>query len=272
MRHSSLLLIILVVVGCQSPSAEPAATATPAVQGDTVLPESYRNALLTIQANLEKLTARQAQLRIEKGELSGDVLARINADIHQINCLLDSNRATIRDLNLALKNEKQVQTQLQALIDNMNNRLLEKEEELTAAREALEEYDVEVLYLHATTGQLNTTLATAQQKNARYEKGWYALGTEKILVENNVITREGGFLGMGKTTKINQVLNKKKFREVMIYRTTEIPIQSVAARLITPHDPESYEWVKEQGQVMSLVIKDPEKFWSISRYLVVVIE
>lgn len=273
MRHSLLLLLFLIgLTECQSPSGASPEALTAVMHSDTVLPEAYRLALSTIHANLEKLTTQQAQLRVEKGDLSGNALERINADIQQINLLLDSNRAAIRRLNRALRKEKQVQANMQVLIDNMNDRLLEKEEELTAAREALEEYDVEVLYLHATTGQLNATLEAAKQKNARYEKGWYALGSEKILVENNVITREGGFLGMGKTTKINQVLNKKKFREVMIYKTTEIPVQSVSARLITPHDPESYEWVKERGQIMSLVIKNPERFWSISRYLVIIAE
>ncbi len=272
MRKSLFLVLTWAVLSCQSPTNKESVQNQPTPITDTALSEGYRQALGAIQANLEQLTATQAQLHLEKGDLSEDVLAKINNDIRQINRLLDSNRQTIRRLNHSLKNEKQVQLHLQKMIDHLNNRLLEKEEELTAAREALEDYDVELLYMQSHTGLLNETLAAAKQKNARYEKGWYALGSEKLLIENAVITREGGFLGMGKTTKINEVLNKKKFREVTIYKTTEIPIQALSARLITPHDPETYEWVKERGQVMSLVITNPEKFWSISRYLVIVAE
>jgi len=270
MRYLFSFVVAFLFYQCDSKTVEPITPPSQSVTIDTVLPEAYRLALSQIQINLERLSQTQSQLTVSGGEMNKDLLSKINTDIKNINTLLDSNRQTIKRLNARLKQEKEQKAYLSALIDNMNERLLTKEEELNAAREALEEYDAEILFLQSNTGLVNQELNAAQRKNLNYEKGWYVIGNEKMLIDNNVITREGGFLGMGKTTQINQVLNKKKFRVLSIYKTTELPIQALHARLITPHDPESYEWVKERGQIMSLVINDPAKFWSISRYAVVV--
>jgi hypothetical protein len=52
-----------------------------------------------------------------------------------------------------------------------------------------------------------------------------------------------------------------------------VPLFAKKAKLVTTHPNESYNLVKNQeGVVEKIDITDPEKFWSASKYLVIIIE
>jgi hypothetical protein len=53
-------------------------------------------------------------------------------------------------------------------------------------------------------------------------------------------------------------------------KVNTIPIDSKDAKIITSHPSDSYTLNKEKDKVVSLQITNAEKFWSASKYLVVV--
>jgi hypothetical protein len=96
------------------------------------------------------------------------------------------------------------------------------------------------------------------------------VGTSKELKDNKVITKEGGVIGIGSTKKINTSdLNLSYFKEIDITQQSEIPINGKKAKLATSHPAGSYRF---EGEVEKLVIVDPAQFWSVSKYLVVVVD
>ena len=48
------------------------------------------------------------------------------------------------------------------------------------------------------------------------------ISSVKELKENNVITKEGGIIGLGKTTKLSSDFNKEYFTKINIEKTTSI--------------------------------------------------
>jgi len=99
---------------------------------------------------------------------------------------------------------------------------------------------------------------------------FYAVGTSKELRDNGVLTKEGGVAGLGGVNKLNTSdLKKDYFTQIDIMRTQEIPLAAKKAKLVTTHPEGSYKLDLASGK---LVITDANAFWSISKYLVVVVD
>ena len=66
--------------------------------------------------------------------------------------------------------------------------------------------------------------------------------------------------------------NKDYFTQIDIRTTKEIRLYSKRASLLTTHPEGSYELVKDDKNQYSLVILDPTNFWSVSKYLVLLVK
>ncbi|MGZ4038226.1 MAG: hypothetical protein ACXVPQ_10395, partial [Bacteroidia bacterium] len=85
-----------------------------------------------------------------------------------------------------------------------------------------------------------------------------------------IIDKTGGLLGIGKTSRLNSEIDPGNFTKIDYTKVQSIPINSRKAKLVTTHPSDSYTWNKENDQITALTITQPEKFWSASKYLVVV--
>ena len=85
----------------------------------------------------------------------------------------------------------------------------------------------------------------------------------------NLIDNQGGFLGIGQTAKLSNNLDINMFTQIDYTKVTEIPINSKGIKVVTTHPTGSFSLVKNGKIVEKLVISDPEKFWSASKYLVI---
>jgi len=103
-------------------------------------------------------------------------------------------------------------------------------------------------------------------------KAWYAFGTSKELITQGVLTKEGGFIGIGKAAKLKDDFNKSYFTQLDITETNSIPLASKKAKLITTHSSNSYKLEGLKGKIEKLNITNPEEFWATSKYLVIVVE
>jgi len=102
---------------------------------------------------------------------------------------------------------------------------------------------------------------------------WYAFGTKKELLENKIIDKTGGFLGIGKSTKMKADFDNSYFTKVDVSQTKSIDLFVKKAKLITTHPTDSYQIVYGQnGGVDKIEIINPDKFWSASKYLVIEVE
>jgi hypothetical protein len=111
-----------------------------------------------------------------------------------------------------------------------------------------------------------------QQANMQLNEmntAYYCVGTQKELRDNNVLTKEGGVIGIGGVNKLNTAsLNKDYFKQIDITKVTVIPVDAKKATVVTPHPAGSYELVGTD-RVENLTIKDTAAFWSLSKYLVI---
>ena len=90
--------------------------------------------------------------------------------------------------------------------------------------------------------------------------------------EQGVISKSGGFIGIGKTAKLSDDFNREYFTKIDISTVNEIELMSKKVKIISNHPSESYKIEGEDDSAEKLLILDSDAFWSSSKYLVMVVE
>jgi chromosome segregation ATPase len=238
----------------------------------------FNTAVQEIEKNIDELDLQQGALKIE---LLGGVentetgKDRILLKIQLINTMLEQNNSKLKRLAEQLSKSNYKIAGLQKSIQELQERLANKDIEIAGLKKELVELNYEIDDLNVTVDSL-TFIAELQKEvlqiqRDELETAYYCYGTKKELKENNIITREGGLIGLGKTTKLSKDFNQEYFEKINIKEITEIPLAIKKAKLITNHPSGSYELVGEE-RVEKLLITDANKFWEASKFLVIVVE
>ena len=231
-----------------------------------------------IESNLEVIKEKESIITISsssKGELDQSQKDRINEDIQLIYDLLIKNKETVNKLNKKFDQANIKIKEFEKTIERLNKQIEEKDLEINALREELiaMNIQIETLTSHAEqlTAESEKKSEIIEQKIDELNTAYYVFGSEKELKENQVITKEGGFIGLGKIEKLKDNFNKDYFTVIDIRESKTIPLFSKKAKIVTTHAQDSYKFYGE-NTVDSLVIIDPEKFWAASKYLVIIID
>ena len=180
------------------------------------------------------------------------------------------------------KNKQTILTLKEQLKTNSTTNLVGYENFILGLETMLAEKDKEIYSLLGNLNDVNDELgsmikmysvakAEATQKNKKLNTAWYTAGTTKELVKKGVISNEGGFIGLGTIKKLSENFNTQNFVEVDITKLKTIKLEAQKIKLITTHVADSYSIVKTV-EGCNLYIQNAEKFWSASKYLVVLIE
>jgi hypothetical protein len=232
-----------------------------------------------IEKNLATVKEKENIITMKSSdqEFSKDKKQQILKDIEYVNTLLDQNKKKIASLTAQLKNSGSTIKGLQVKIAELEASMKQSETEIADLKVALTKKDFEI-------GQLNTRMTEAQaaivQKDekittqtAELNKGYIASGTYKALKAKGLISKEGGFLGLGRKESLHQDFAPGSFTQVDITSLKSIPVNSKSAKLITDHPTSSYVLVRDKdNKIASIDIKNPEEFWRISKYAVVEIK
>jgi DNA repair exonuclease SbcCD ATPase subunit len=235
-----------------------------------------------VETTLDSVAAKQQIIHMSMdkshGEFKSTQKERINAEIEAINSLMEQNRNTISELTRKLKNSRGKNEKLEKTIATLNGQLTQKYIELTNLNDELNLLNMQVAKLQTSvdtlTAQNLDQFQTIANKNLTLHTAYYIIGKSKELQEEKLIDKQGGLLGIGRTSKLNSDIDNSKFIRIDYTQTTSIPISNKNIKIITNHPADSYVLNKDMTAnnelVTNLVITNPERFWSISKYLVVV--
>lgn len=231
-----------------------------------------------IQANLDTIKQHEqiiSTIASSDIENQPDAKDQITNDISSIYNKLIANRRKLTKLNSQVKNNNDQNKDLKQLIERMNKQMDEKIIEIEHLRNQLERMQGKIVNLKGLVDTLNS-LKSQQEAIIAYQQEemntvYYAYGTQKELRDNNVITKEGGLLGIGKARKLKDDLNKDYFTAINKFKFKSLSLNAKKVRIVTPHPEGSYKLYGEKP-VDSIVIMDPVKFWSNSQFLVIEIK
>ena len=232
--------------------------------------ESFIVAFNEIQENLTEVKAKQKMISTNSSdaELKKNMKEQIIDDIQSINDLMDKNKQKISALKAKLAKSNGKVEELEKMITFLTTQVEEKDLEITDLKNQLQRLNIEVTEI---TAKYEEKAEESNQKTDQLNTAYYAVGTAKELKEKGVLTKEGGFIGLGKTKKLSGDFNKNYFTKIDITQTKSINLNAKKAKLITTHPSTSYkiEGVKTADK---LTITNSQEFWGASKYMVIILE
>ena len=181
---------------------------------------------------------------------------------------MSENENKIAQLKSALKNSNYQMDEFEEMIMSLTEDVEMKNREIFQLQQELENLDGAFSELFVAFEEQTEELAMIK---GEMNNAYFTFGSKSELTDNGVISKEGGFIGIGKISKLKDDFNKTYFTEVKISELTEIPLGVKKADIVTSHPSDSYELIGEDP-IEKIVIKDAAAFWGVSKYLVVVVK
>ncbi|MEP7168926.1 MAG: hypothetical protein ABI855_06100, partial [Bacteroidota bacterium] len=149
-----------------------------------------------------------------------------------------------------------------------------KDKDITALNDQIASLNTSVSTLKTNVDDLtaknDVSTKMIEDQTTKLNTAYVAVGSSKQLSEKKVVARHGGVLGIGKSTLLEPNVNQEAFNTIDITKTNSIPLNVKDAKLVSAHPSDSYKIERTTDKkVTELVITDPAKFWSESKYLVV---
>lgn len=241
---------------------------------DTEL-DKIMGAFNEIQEGFREINEAENRVDLKEGTLESQSAAdKIKEDIRFISEKLKSNREQIAKLEEQLKNSKYQSAQLKKAVKNLTAELAAKQQqietlqaELAAKNIRIAELDEAVMDLNKNVDELSAEneakTKTVEAQDKALNTAWYVFGTKSELKDQKILKK-------GDVLKDND-FNKDYFTQIDIRKEKEIKLYSKRAELLTTHPQSSYELVKDDKGQLTLKINNPNEFWSVSRYLVILV-
>jgi predicted nucleic acid-binding Zn-ribbon protein len=229
-----------------------------------------------IERNIAMIKEKEniISMNSSNNELSKDKRLQVLDDIQYINTLLEANKQKIASLTEQLKKSGGKIKILEHKIAELEESVKLSEIEISDLKNTLVSKNFEIDQLNTQNSELQSTIVqkeeTITKQTNEMNKAFYAIGTTKELKAKGLLTKKGGFIGLGKTKSISGNLSDSAFVQVDISKTKFITVNSKKAKLISEHPVNSYQFIRDKNnKIETLEIRDPAQFWKISKYAVV---
>lgn len=234
-----------------------------------------------VQEGFRLINEAENRVDLQSGSLEGATPAqKIKEDIRFISEKLQSNREQIAKLEEQLKNSKHNSAQFKKAIANLNAELQAKAEQIETLQTELASKNIRIAELDDAVAGLTQNVAdliaenkvksaTVTSQDKALNTAWFVFGTKSELKEQKII--ESKFLQKTKVLS-DAEFNKDYFTKIDIRTDKEIKLYSKDANLLTTHPAGSYVLEKNAEGLLTLKITHPAQFWSVSRYLVILVK
>ena len=294
MKITLLILAVGVIISCNPNDAnlgrlqeENDSLHTILDQNDSVL-NSIHGTYGDIASNLSTIESKKAHINelVSKGKLTKEQKELILIEMDSINLLLNTNKQKVVELENNVPKEVANKSGLGHIIRGMNAENSAEVEGVEDMKRNLAQIssDFSDLFedyvyqeaenmemqekLSSTSSELKAAQENLETTKARLYTGWYVKGTKEDLKSKGIVYTSG-FLA---NKEVNEDFDKSLFSKVNILDFKELILDGKKAVIITTHPSESYEFQGIKKKMDRLLITNPEKFWSVSKFLIIEIE
>ena len=238
--------------------------------------EEILSLLNEVEDNFRSIKAAENYLAVQSnssGELAPTAKERIRSDMKLVTETLDKNRQKIADLEGKLKKSSLQSTQLQQTVNKLRQELEQKTMALVALNEELERKNRQISELSANVSNLSKdvqdlkTQSSSQQQTINKQQKeintvYYCFGTSDELKKQKILVNN----------QLGANFNRDYFIKVNDFNKLQtISLWAKKGKLVSKHPDGSYEFVKDVNNQVELHILDPVNFWSLTKYLVVLV-
>lgn len=229
-----------------------------------------------IQEGFREINEAEGRVNIARNNGETNAKADIMENISFIKRTMQLNKERIAKLREQLKESSFNTSKLQATIESLNKELESKTARIEELQAELDSKNAHIAHQDKQISELNTNVNSltadnaakaraVEQQDKQLNTAWYVFGTKKELHEQHILE------GTNKVLKGNN-FNKDYFTKIDIRVDKVIKLYSKSAKLLTNHPAGSYSLDKDARGMYTLRITNPTTFWSVSKYLVVVVK
>jgi predicted nucleic acid-binding Zn-ribbon protein len=225
-----------------------------------------------VEANFERIRAAERIISTQSaqgGEMSADTRTQVNDNFRMINEILQRNRTQLVELERKAQGGTTELTALRATVTRLQRELESSVARVTELQSTLALRDAQIAQLSQDVVDIanenEQQAATIQEQDRTIHTAFYVFGTMSELRTNKILS--GGFLQQ--TRVLQDTFNREYFLQIDIRRTTEIPLYARKAKLWSTHPDGTYELTEGDDRNLTLVITDTQRFWSLTKYLIV---
>lgn len=196
---------------------------------------------------------------------------RIEKLEEELQTIIDENMKKDEQLDQASKQNLASAEKMSKMIASMKAQLDAKDAEIKRLQQEIANNQLDISKLKQRNESLTRDVNTLTEANQRQQTelnetkaqlstGYYIVASKKELKELNIL--DGG--NLFKKSKLNMSnASLKNFKKINIYSTKSIRIPESSAKLRTQAPEGSYSFQKNSDGTCTLVISDPDKFWSL---------
>lgn len=227
-----------------------------------------------IQEGFRAINEAEGRVAIQTGVEGVTDAQRLKEDLQFIQQKMEENRKQIEQLQKKLNARGSEAASLRKVLANLQQELADKTASIAALHSELAQKNFRIAELDSAVVMLTTDVNTLQEiTDAQHEvieqqvtqlhTAWYVYGTAKELKEQNIL-KDGKVMSSAD-------FNKNYFTEIDTRDDSVFPLYAKHAKLLTVHPAGSYEFTKDESKQLTLSIIDAEAFWSVSRYMVILV-
>lgn len=229
-----------------------------------------------VQEGIRRINEAEGRVTIADGSPeSASSREVIRENMEFIQKAMQQNREMIAQLQEKLNNSSIKGSKMQKTIESLQNQMnvqaarIQELEAILAERDALIEAQGDAIAglsndVASLTEENRTKAEKMQQQDKELNTAWFVFGTKNELKEQKILTK-GDVLKSGD-------FNKDYFTKIDIRYDKDLKFYSKSAELLSTHPSGSYQLTKDKQGQYELHITDTKKFWSVSKYLVVLVK
>jgi hypothetical protein len=248
-----------------------------------VVQESYNQTidlLGAVDSGFAAISETEKSLKMEMNGMEGNSAAKkqeMAARFEQLKSVLEGNKSKVSKLQVLLAASGNKNAKLAETIKRLESELAEKTASLTVLQEQLAKKDIQISELNTTVSTLNTNVKTLsdetnKQKNTIKEQDaalntvYYTVASAKSLKDASIVASNGLFQPK---SVMGGNFNKSVFTAVDRRELSSIPTAAKKVKIMSSHPKDSYTLDVKEDKTVTIAIKNADKFWSVSKYLVV---
>ena len=294
MRHRpfALLAVVTLAAGCKMSQQDAVTDSVRTAEQQRLTNQlaAQKDSLMSVVLDADKfisqIDSQISRVRdLPKAKRKKDSEGPLQDQLHarrellgRVDALVRRAQGTARDLAASRGRVTQLtadSTRMQQALENDQQMIAQLSETIQRQTTRLDAMQVQVDSLAGANARLGTELALLQ---TTHSKAFYIIGNEDELLKKGVIVREGGanllLAHPGRTLQPARSLDSGAFTMIDRRNVTEIPVPDSTRRyaIVSRQSLDEVDVAEREKSSFrgNIKIKDADRFWAQSRYLIIV--
>ena len=203
----------------------------------------YLGELSQIQDNLDRIKAREKMISINSGEI-GSNKQSVLSEVKELDEWIVKNDKRMNALQGSLKKMTTQNSNLSDIVMHLSQEIAQKDTEIAMLQTSLGKANNDLSNVTASFNDsiiaINMVRAQVMFITDKMNTVYYVSGTIKQLKDNGVVNKQGGFIGIGRTSKVNPQINNSNYTQADLTTLKGVSLNGKFKNFITTHPDNSY--------------------------------